>query len=235
MFATRGATVGAVGRGRARMKFWRAAVVVVLSAALVGVFAVAPANANELGASAVGGTAVELSPEEVANVDALLAASRNDGELSFSPVEASLLGASDESIIEYGGVLVALGAQLEGSASNLTAAIIDRAQQVEAVSCVGRIGYTGTYWFGRQFAANSCNTGALINGLTIAAGGGGVYAAVSALTAVGLPAAAVVGTISAILVVGIGFLQVCRDTSSINAIYLNTGIPGVVVPSCWAQ
>lgn len=37
------------------------------------------------------------------------------------------------------------------------------------------------------------------------------------------------------LALGERFLNIGKDTSSLNTIYLNGGVPGVVVPSCWAQ
>lgn len=51
----------------------------------------------------------------------------------------------------------------------------------------------------------------------------------------GLPSSAVGGVVSAVLALGVGFLNICKDTSSLNAIYLNGGVPGVVIPRCWAQ
>jgi hypothetical protein len=80
----------------------------------------------------------------------------------------------------------------------------------------------------------TCATSAFINGIVIAAAGGGVYTATAALTGVGLPSSAVVGVVSAVMALGVGFLNICRDASSNGAIYLNGGSP-VAPPTCWGR
>ncbi|WP_372967623.1 hypothetical protein [Microbacterium sp.] len=181
---------------------------------------------------------VEISAEEQANLDALLAASDTSGEVAVFDVDRALeLGADQSAVQEFAAGFVESGGTLAAAAST-TATEISKGTESSAMAlaaCRGKNGFTGYYWFGPQTAMDSCNTSALINGITLAAAGGGTYAAASALTVAGLPAAAVVGVISGILGIGVAFLNICKDTSSVNAIYLNGGVAGVVPPSCWAQ
>ncbi|MFC6355171.1 hypothetical protein [Luethyella okanaganae] len=181
---------------------------------------------------------VEISAEEQANLDALLAASDNSGDVAVFDVDQALqLGADEAATQRYASAFVESGGTLAAGLSSV-AADIARGTQAGAMAlaaCLGQTGFTGYYWFGPQTALDSCLTTAFINGIALAAAGGGVYAAASALTVAGLPAAAVTGVVAAVLGLGVVFLTICKDTSSVNAIYLNGGIPGVVPPSCWAQ
>jgi hypothetical protein len=214
------------------MKLGRISVASVAAAALFMGLAVSPANASPMDSSEKAQAVRQLSAEELHNLDALLAATNTD-ELEFSPTDASQLGASAEAIEEYGATFVAVGGVLDESSSGLADTIELAAPMALAAACQGRNGYTGAYWFGLQYAANSCNTGALINGISLAVAGGAAYSAAAALTAIGLPAGAITGAVTAIVGVGLAFLVICRDTSSIGALYLNTG--GVTPPTCWAQ
>lgn len=75
-----------------------------------------------------------------------------------------------------------------------------------AAACRGRNGYTGTYWFGAQYAANSCCTPAIIHGVILAGFGVGTYAAAAALTGIGLPLSEISGVIAALIGLGAGVL-----------------------------
>ncbi|WP_156376734.1 hypothetical protein [Yonghaparkia sp. Root332] len=207
------------------------------TATVLAMLVMAPA-ANAAEGAADPAPRVEISAEEQANLDALLAASDNSGDVAVFDIDQALaLGADATATQEYAASFVEAGGTLAPTESSSAA---DVAKGTEAgamalAACRGKNGFTGYYWFGSQTAMNSCNTQALINGITLAAAGGGTYAAASALTVAGLPAAAVVGVIAGILGIGVAFLNICKDTSSVNAIYLNGGVAGVVPPSCWAQ
>lgn len=179
-----------------------------------------------------------LTAEETSNLEALAAATTHESSVVFNADRALEFGASTDAVAEYGATFDALGGEVLAVESTLNAQLGAAARSdivTAAATCRGKNGYSGTYWFGPQVALDECNTGALINGIAIAAGGGGTYVAASALTVAGLPAAAVVGVVSGILGLGVVFLNVCRDASGVNAIYLNGGVPSVVPPSCWGQ
>ncbi|BAJ74552.1 outer membrane protein [Microbacterium testaceum StLB037] len=219
----------------------RARVITSLTAATVTVlgmlFAAPAANAAEPAAEPAPAVA-ELPAAEQANLDALLAASDTSGEVPVFNIDDALARGADRAATEqFAATFVQTGGTLTGTSSPESATISESSSVVAlaAADCRGRTGFTGYYWFGPQTALDSCLTTTLINGISIAAAGGGVYTAASALTVAGLPSSAVVGVVSAVLALGVVFLNVCKDTSSINAIYLNGGVPGVVSPSCWAQ
>lgn len=181
--------------------------------------------------------ATQLSAEEVANINALTAATVNEPSTVFNAELALQLGASNDSIVAYGAGFIASGGSL-ASASTSGGQELTRSSSADAqdlmAACSGATRYIGMYWFGPQVAMNSCITNNLISGISLAAAGGGLYVAASALTVAGLPSAAVVGVISSILAIGVIFLIICRDNSSNGAIYLNGGI-GTIPPSCWGQ
>lgn len=202
----------------------------VLAAAALTLGIVTPANAATY-------QAPESAAAASANLNALLNATEQRTVPVFSVERALSLGASGYSIDQYAASFVISGGILANSSTSdgkqLSQEASARAQYVLR-ACRGANAFTGMYWFGPQLALNSCSTNALVNGLTIAAAGGGTYAAAAALTGVGLPAGAVVGVVSGLLGVGVGILSWCRDASSIGAIYLNGGSP-IAPPTCWAQ
>lgn len=160
------------------------------------------------------------------------------GEVAVFDVDRALaLGADENAVQEFAAGFVESGGTLAPNASTKAAQMSESTETsaMALAACRGKNGFTGDYWFGPQTAMDSCNTSALINGITLAAAGGGTYAAASALTVAGLPGGAVVGVISGILGIGVAFLNICKDTSSVNAVYLNGGVAGAVPPSCWAQ
>ncbi len=208
------------------------------TATVLAMLVMAPAaNAAEAPVEPVSAPA-EISAEEQANLDALLAASDNTGDVAVFDVDQALaLGADEVATQEFATTFVEAGGTLADSASAESAKIAEssEASAMAVAACRGKTGFTGYYWFGPQTALDSCLTTTFINGIAVAAAGGGTYAAASALTVAGLPAAAVVGVVAAVLGLGVAFLTICKDTSSVNAIYLNGGVAGVVPPSCWAQ
>ena len=155
----------------------------------------------------------------------------------FDIDHAIQLGADQEATQQYASAWVEAGGTIVGMSAAASANIAKstEASAMTLAACRGTTGFTGFYWFGPQTGLDSCLTQTFINAIGVAAAGGGTYAAISALTVAGLPQGAVVGVVAAVLGLGVAFLNVCRDTSSINAIYLNGGIPGAVPPSCWAQ
>lgn len=207
------------------------------TATILAMLAVAPAaNAADVPVDPV--PVYEIPAAEQANLDALLAASDNTGDVAVFDVDRALeLGADETATEEFAVSFVEAGGTLAPSESTVAAdaAMSSKAGAMALAACRGNTGFTGYYWFGPQTAMDSCLTTGFINGIALAAAGGGTYAAASALTVAGLPLAAVTGVIAGVLGVGIVFLTICKDTSSIGAIYLNGGIPGAVPPSCWAQ
>ncbi len=206
-------------------------------ATILAMLLAAPA-ANAADAPADPAPVAEISPEERANLDVLLAASDNTGDVPVFDIDQALrLGADQAAAQEYASAFVESGGTLAPSQST-DAADIARgivASTGALAACRGATGFTGYYWFGPQTALDSCLTTSFINGIALAAAGGGTYAAASALTVAGLPASAVVGVVAAVLGLGVVFLNICKDTSSVNAIYLNGGVAPGIPPSCWAQ
>lgn len=207
------------------------------TATVLAMLVMAPA-ANAAEAPADPAPQVEISAEEQANLDALLAASDNSGDVAVFDIDQAIkLGADQDATQQYASAWVESGGTIVGAAGPESADIAKgtEASAMALAVCRGKTGFTGYYWFGPQNALDSCLTQTFINAIGVAAAGGGTYAAISALTVAGLPQAAVVGVVAAVLGLGVAFLNICKDTSSIGAIYLNGGIPGAVSPSCWAQ
>ncbi|MGL4340435.1 MAG: hypothetical protein ACRCSP_08465 [Rhodoglobus sp.] len=178
---------------------------------------------------------VTLTNEEISNLEALTSATKNsDAGPVFDAALALKLGATQSSISGF-------SAGLNAGVGRLTKARVseDTTQEqgvlAAARACSGASGFTGYYWFGPQIAMDSCQTDLLQAGIGIALAGGGVYTAASALTAAGLPAAAVIGVVTAVIGLGLGFVSLCKAASSHGGIYLNGGIPGIIAPSCWGQ
>lgn len=203
-----------------------------LTATIVCFGGITSANAAD---SPTAAESVGITADERANLGALIAATENSDPtaVSFDAQLALELGASDDAITQYGAAFETRdGDQPATDASTARQATA----QVQAAwtACGGYSGYIGLYWFGSQIALNSCATDAFINGISLAAAGGGGYAAASALTVAGLPSSAVVGVVAAVLALGIVFLNICRDSSSNGAIYLNGSSP-LAPPTCWGQ
>lgn len=180
-----------------------------------------------------------LTAAEIANMNALLAATPNNSEGApvFDAGLARSLGASEDAISQYGLAFASAGGNLT-SASSLKVQRLSSALTADALArasrCRGSSGYTGLYWFGPQLALNSCDTTSFIDGINIAVGGGGVYVALSLIRALGIPGTIAATVISAVIALGSGFLTWCKDHSSIGAIYLNGGSP-LSPPTCWEQ
>lgn len=219
---------------------WRggfATSVMTVAVTVLALFSGSPAHAVDTPADPAE-TVATIPAAERANLDAVLAASDNSGDTAVFDIDRALeLGADEAAAEEFALAFVASGGVLADTSSAGSEQLKLKASMTVSAkaACRGRTGYTGYYWFGPQSALDSCLTTGLINGIGIAAAGGGTYTAASALTVAGLPSSAVVGVVSAVLALGVAFLTVCRDTSSLGAMYLNGGVPGVVAPSCWAQ
>lgn len=177
--------------------------------------------------TAVASEGALLTAEEISNLEALTSASKDDAGPVFDAELAGELGASVASIAEYSDGFVAAGGRLAQPSAGERPAAVN--------ACNGGSGFTGWYWFGPQVAMNSCQTDLLMAGIGTAIAGGGLYTLSSALTVAGLPSSAVVGVATGVVALGLGFLSICKAASSNGAIYLNGGIPGIIVPSCWGQ
>jgi hypothetical protein len=180
-----------------------------------------------------------LTAAEIANMDALLAATPNNSE-GVPVFEAGLarsLGASKDAISQYGLAFASAGGNLT-SASSLNGPKLTSALSMgilaRASKCRGSSGFTGMYWFGPQLAMNSCDTTSFIDAINIAAAGGGVYAALSLIKLLGIPGTIAATVIGAVLALGSAFMSWCQRDSSIAAIYLNGGSP-ISPPTCWEQ
>lgn len=131
------------------------------------------------------------------------------------------------------GIGIATGLAVSMFAAPATA--VEREDHIETVAsqesndCKGVSGYRGQFWFGYQYALNSCETRSLI----AAIGAGASLASIGALgTGPGAANAAIIGAIGGLTVAA---LNVCVAASSNGAIYLNSGVPPAIPVSCWGQ
>jgi hypothetical protein len=178
----------------------------------------------------------EVSQDRIVEGEALAAATSSNEIRVFDADTARKLGASEVAISDYGLAIESYGWTVIGKVD--ASVISDEALTLSALSqrCSGASGYTGYFIpIGYQFALNSCQTSQFIAIMGLIVAGGGLGTGIALLSGIGIPAGAAAGILVGIAGVGTAFLGICQAFSSNGAIYINSGTPSLVPPSCWGQ
>lgn len=201
-----------------------------LSAVLVAAPSYAATDRSPESGDPISTSAYELTGAETAELEALLGA-MDATTNNFDGATAQAAGASDQGIADFSAALGGAGWTISGDAQSVHD--VTPTQEVLAAAasgCKGRNGYTGFHGVFWQWAANSCNTDALI---TLTGTPGAAVAGIGGLlAAAGVPPGAVIAAVGFIMGLGVVPLVVCKNVSGTGSVYVNIFPTGA---GCWGQ
>jgi hypothetical protein len=208
---------------------WRTVAIGSLVAVVVALAAPTTANAAEVVPPQPSGDTVQLTDEQLHDVEQLAAASDYDAR-TFDADAAAAAGATEQGIADFAAVLESEGWTIDGAVNGSASA-----QSLSvALACTGFQGYHGYYFpWGWQFGFNSCETSKLIAAVGMGAAGATVVTAILVAAGVTAFVGAIGALVTAVIAFGAAAIAACQAYSSKSAIWGNVG--GTPAFSCWSQ